>query len=137
MHRITTLVGILFSVAPLVLRYSDYPDVFWISMILGMMVLLVSTLRIWVRNITFGWGYPLAGLGLLAISTPLIQAFKPQTTAMLTNIILGGILLLAAGLIFKSGHQTSSDDVITPAKPDQTGHVERRRRWGSVESDPD
>lgn len=107
MHRITTLVGVLFIVTPLVLRYSDHPDVLGISLILGMMVLLVSILRIWVRNITFGWGYPIAGLGLLAISTPLLQAFKPQTMAMLTNVILGGILLLIAGLMFKFGNQTS------------------------------
>ncbi|MEZ4711038.1 MAG: SPW repeat protein [Caldilineaceae bacterium] len=97
MYWLTGVLGLALAVAPFLLRYSDHQMAMWTGVILGLVVLVASVFEA-LDESKAKWEWWVAGIaGLIAVLAPFVLGFSTMTAALWTMIILGIVVLAAAG----------------------------------------
>ncbi len=97
MYYITGIIGLLLIVAPYFFGYSHNTGALWTSLLVGLGVLIVSTIE-GIAERKAKWEYWTAGiLGLLALAAPFTLGFSALTGAFWSTIVAGILLMVLSG----------------------------------------
>jgi hypothetical protein len=97
MYWLTGILGAVMAIAPFLLGYRDHPMALWMSVVLGVVVLVASVLEAMdVKHARWEWW--VAGVaGVVAVLAPFVFGFTALTMALWTFVVLGLVLVIAAG----------------------------------------
>lgn len=96
MYKYTTILGIIFTIAPFALGYSDNTAALWTSVIVGVGVTFVSVFE-WLAEGKEKWEYwIIAVAGLLAITAPFLFNFAGSEYAFLLSFAFGIVFITSA-----------------------------------------
>jgi len=97
MYWLTGILGLALAVAPFLLGYSNHQMAMWTGVILGIVVLAASIFEA-LDESHAKWEWWIAGIaGLLAVIAPFVFGFSTLATALWVTIVLGIVVLVAAG----------------------------------------